>query len=214
MKKLITILVAIATLSVCSVSESKADFSAGLRLGFNASKMTGDGSSFYKMAPGFHIGPYFRVGIKEKYRIQLDVLFSTKGSVHDSPYLNGTTLTTEKYYNLPFYLDLPIMFNYKPIAGLYVEAGVQPSIALTQLNFSANTTSTFNKDGLKTVDFAPIVGLGYEFKKVSLGVRGAFGVTNINKSSYTTTYNGVAYTATNNNTNHNMTLMATFGFKF
>jgi len=209
MKKFITILIAAVTLSVCSVSESNALFSAGLRLGFNASKFTGyaPNGTAYQFAPGFHIGPYFRVALKEKYRVQIDVLFSTNGAVHKEYIPGSSTPSTESYYNLPFYINLPVMFNYKPIAGLYVEAGVQPSIALTELNFSANTTSNFNKSDLKTVDFAPIAGVGYEFKKVSLGIRGAFGVTNVHNS-------GGLYSYLNTSTNKNVTLMATFGFKF
>lgn len=200
MKKIILLLIAVATLSLFSISKSNAQFSAGLRVGFNASKYTGNVGA-NKFAPGMHIGVYFRVAIKTKYRIQADVLFSTKGSVTVGS-LNGSP---EKYYGIPFYIDVPIMFNYKPIAGLYVEAGVQPSFALTQLNFSANTSSQFSSpsaNNLKTVVFAPIVGLGYEFKKVSLGVRGTFGGTSVATYNYST-YNP-----------KNLTLMATFGFKF
>jgi hypothetical protein len=196
MKKLIIIMMAIATFAV--VSESKAQFSAGLRIGFNASKFVGDAGSAYKFAPGVHIGPYFRVGFKDKYRVQADILFSTKGGV--------STLGSEKFYNLPFYIDVPIMFNYKPVAGLYIEAGVQPSFAMTTLAFSTDAEAEFysnSQANLKTVDFAPVVGLGYEFKKVSLGLRGAFGVTNANNGITASTFS-----------QKNMTLMATFGFKF
>jgi hypothetical protein len=196
MKKIILMLIAIVTLSVFSISESNAQFSMGLRVGFNASKYTGLPGS--KFAPGIHIGPYFRLAVKEKYRIQADLLFSTKGQVHKDSLTGATEL--EKYYNMPFYLDIPIMFNYKPIAGLYIEAGVQPSILLTQLNFSTNTESKFNSAGLQTIDFAPIAGIGYELKKVSLGIRGSFGVTNVSS------FSGISPKT--------MSLMATFGFKF
>jgi hypothetical protein len=207
MKKFITILIAIATLSVCSVSESNAQFSAGLRLGFNASKFTGDYASSAKFVPGLHIGPYFRMAFKEKYRVQIDLLFSTKGAVYNGFASNGSI---QQNYFVPFYIDIPVMFNYKPIAGLYVEAGVQPSVALTQLTFSQNDPSKFTSPSaanLKSVVVAPIVGLGYEFKKVSLGMRAAFSGTNINSSSG---YSSLITTPVN----HNLTLMATFGFKF
>jgi hypothetical protein len=207
MKKVIIIMMAIATFAV--VSESKAQFSAGLRIGFNASKYTGDVAPDVKFAPGLHIGPYFRVAFKEKYRVQADVLFSTKGGVS-----NDTT--NGKTYDIPFYIDVPVMFNYKPIAGLYIEAGVQPSFALTTLGFGEQADAEFasaKNRNIKTVDFAPVVGLGYEFKKVSLGLRGAFGVTNLNKiTSYDTDGDGdddATYPSAKN-----MTLMATFGFKF
>ena len=199
MKKVIVIMIAIATFAI--VSESKAQFSAGLRIGFNASKYMGNLGTGSKFAPGLHIGPYFRVGFKEKYRVQADILFSTKGAV-------GTTSTafgTEKFYDIPFYIDVPVMFNYKPIAGLYIEAGVQPSFALTTLSFSSNSEAEFNSiadRGMKTLDFAPVVGLGYEFKKISLGLRGSFGVTNTNSIAASTF------------DRKNLTLMATFGFKF
>ncbi|HWZ22141.1 MAG TPA: porin family protein [Cytophagaceae bacterium] len=200
MKKIILLLVAVATLSICSISESNAQFSAGLRVGFNASKYTGNVGA-NRFVPGVHIGAYFRVAIKTKYRIQADVLFSTKGAVTVGS-LNGSP---EKYYGVPFYIDVPVMFNYKPVAGLYVEAGVQPSFALTQLNFSANTSSQFSSpsaNNLKAVMFSPITGVGYEFKKVSLGVRAAFAGT-----SYST-FNASTYNP------KTLTLMATFGFKF
>ena len=203
MKKIILFFTTITALSIFSISESNAQFSAGLRLGVNASNVFENGkiSSSSKFVPGLHIGPYFRMAFKEKYRVQIDLLFSTKGSVYKGT-LSGSP---EKYYGVPFYLDVPVMFNYKPVAGLYVEAGIQPSFALAQLNFSANTSSEVSSPSanyLKEVVFAPIVGLGYEFKKVSLGARSSFGGTNASSiSSY-------GYTA------KNFTMMATFGFKF
>ncbi|HSZ25962.1 MAG TPA: porin family protein [Cytophagaceae bacterium] len=204
MKKIFILIIAFVMAYLCSYSEMKAQFTGGIRLGFNASRFVGNNSTTSKFAPGFHIGAYFRVAIKTKYRIQADVLFSTKGGVYSQPYVSGTTISNENYYYVPFYVDIPVMFNYKPVAGLYIEAGVQPSIALTQLNFSSNTTSTFNKSGLKSLDFAPVAGLGYEFKKVSLGIRGAFGIMNINSNSTS---------ILSNTSTRNMTLMATFGFK-
>ncbi len=198
MKKIIFLLIAVVALSVTAVSETKAEFNVGIRLGFNASKFVGTNLP-YKFAPGFHLGPYFRVGIKEKYRISADLLFSTKGAVAKTE-IAGETYTN---YFIPFYIDVPILFNYKPVAGLYIEAGVQPSFALTTLNansFSDQTEFQSNEDaGIKTLDFAPIVGLGYEFKKVSLGLRGAYGVTNVSRFSFTAP--------------KNLSLMATFGFK-
>ncbi len=204
MKKIFLLCIAIASLALAT--ESNAQFSAGLRLGFNASKFSGTmpvTNEKLQFVPGVHIGPYFRMAFKEKYRVQTEVLFSTKGS----SYLGFQGLDTERYYNIPFYLDIPVLFNYNPVAGLYVEAGVQPSFALTQLNFSANTEAEFDKGNLKTFDFAPVVGVGYEFSKVSLGLRGAFGVTNIYPPVSLLLWN---YTPTNKN----VSLMATFGFKF
>jgi hypothetical protein len=207
MKKILTLLIAVATLSVCTVSESNAQFSAGLRLGVNASTFTGSDATGAKFVPGLHIGPYFRMAFKEKYRVQIDVLFSTKGAVYNTFALDGSA---QKDYIVPFYIDVPLMFNYKPIAGLYVEAGVQPSIALTELTFDKNDPSKFTSPsaaGYKSVIVSPIAGVGYEFKKVSLGMRAAFGGTSIAKPiSY--------YGYTSNNNVKNLTLMATFGFKF
>ncbi len=202
MKKILLILIAVVTLSVFSISKSNAQVkvNVGLRIGFNASKITGDYTAGNKFVPGLHIGPFVRVGFKDKYRISVDALFSTKGTSFSTPTLSGGT---EKYYYIPFYIDVPVLFNYKPIAGLYVEAGVQPSFAMTALSFSKNTESSFDKGNLKTLDFAPVVGLGYEFKKVSLGIRGIFGVTNVNDGISGALFN-----------QKNMTLMATFGFKF
>ncbi|HVD97134.1 MAG TPA: porin family protein [Cytophagaceae bacterium] len=196
MKKNLLFLTVAAILSVATIVQSEAQIvTGGLRLGFNASKVVGDFGANYNFVPGIHVGPYVRVAPREKYRIEADVLFSTKGASSDPT-------GSDRQYAIPFYLDIPVLFNYKPIAGLYFEAGVQPSFALTQMNFSQNSSNTtFDKTGLKTVDFAPVVGLGYEFKKASLGLRGAFGVTNINDFS--------GY----NPNQKNMTLMATFGFK-
>lgn len=186
---------------MCAINETMAQFSAGLRVGFNASNTYNSGGLDTKFVPGFHIGPYFRMSFKDKYRVQADVLFSTKGAAYKGT-LGGSP---EKYYFIPFYIDVPIMFNYKPVAGLYLEAGVQPSFALAQLDFSANTESEVNspsESDLKSVVFAPIIGVGYEFKKISLGMRSTFGGTSISTFN-TSTYNP-----------KNLTLMATFAFKF
>jgi hypothetical protein len=202
MKKNLAIIIAIIILSVCSITKSNAQFSAGLRLGFNASKYFGS-----RFIPGLHIGPYFRMAFKEKYRVQIDILFSTKGAVYnESGYYNnlkGSYDPDTKAYYAPFYIDIPLMFNYKPIAGLYFEAGVQPSIALTELSFGEDRYTkfiAFNDSGLKRIIIAPVGGVGYEFKKVSLGMRVVLGGT----KAFVYTYD----------TRKNLTLMATFGFKF
>ncbi len=189
MKKNLILFFAIIIASTSFVSESNAQFSAGLRLGFNASKYAGS-----RFMPGLHIGPYFRMAFKEKYRVQIDVLFSTKGGVYKGLYASGN-----KVYYAPFYIYIPLMFNYKSIAGLYLEAGVQPSIAFTELFFSAEDQQLkfipFSDTGLRRISIAPIVGAGYEFKKVSLGLRAA--IVGSSVFDY-----------------YNMTFMATFGFKF
>ena len=203
MKKNLLILMAVCTLFVTTISESNAQFSMGIRLGANASKYTGDFSADF--VPGLHIGPYFRVGFKDKYRVSADLLFSTKGGSNEYTTYNnlGVATGTSRAYQIPFYIDIPVLFNYKPIAGLYIEAGGQPSIALTAINYDPNEETEFDKGNLKTMDFAPVVGLGYEFKKVSLGLRGIFGVTNVNS------FSAFGF----NPTQKNLTLQATFGFK-
>lgn len=202
MKKILLIVIAVTALTVFSASESNAQvkFNMGLRIGFNASKYTGDFASSSKFVPGLHIGPWFRIALKDKYRVSVDALFSTKGQTINVPTVGGLV---EKTYDIPFYIDVPVLFNYKPIAGLYIEAGAQPSFALTALTFSKNTETNFDKTGLKSLDFAPVVGVGYEFKKVSLGLRGSFGVTNVNDGFAASLFS-----------QKNMSLMATFGFKF
>ncbi len=213
MKKNLIILFAIINVSTYFFFETKAQFSAGLRLGFNASKFTGPDAAGAKFVPGLHIGPYFRMAFKEKYRVQIDVLFSTKGAVYNYNFYGST----QRYYVIPFYIDVPVMFNYKPIAGLYVEAGVQPSVALTTLKFSTNDASTFTSpstSGYKFVVIAPIVGIGYEFKKASLGMRAAFSGSNIYNTTGADYSSSYSYVPAITTVMHNLTLMATFGFKF
>jgi len=178
------------------VSTSNAEFSAGLKIGLNGSKFRGDPE--LKFVPGIHIGPYFRVGILDKYRIQGEVLFSSKGSSFE---VTDPTTGSEKFYILPLYVDVPVFFNYKPIplVGLFVEAGVQTSINITTVAFSANTSTETQSDYMNRIDVAPLVGVGYEFKKASIGFRSIIGVTEA--------IAGVeGY--------KNLGFMLTFGFKF
>lgn len=216
MRKFFELSFSVFLLYAILISESKAQFSVGLRAGLNASKITGYGTAIYSISPGFHIGPYVRLALNKKIRLQTDVLFSTKGYVYKLAVtdINGNFAFNERLYKTPLYLDIPVMLNYKTIGGFYVEGGVQPSFVLTQLNFSKPTTNLNSKDKLlKTFDFAPIVGLGYEFKKVSLGIRGSMGVVNLYKdptkpSIYIQTGSTFKYNQ------KNLCLMATFGFKF
>ncbi len=158
---------------------AQSKFTMGFRLGFNETKIIGAFGPTSKFVPGFHVGPYFKVNFTKNHRMSLDILFSTKGASYTSQInyrFASTQFEYNKVYDVPLCIDLPILYNVKPIAGLYIEMGVQPSIILDILHY--NEKYNVEGYGINKMDVAALIGLGYEFKYISFGLRAAQGLAN------------------------------------
>ena len=126
---------------------------------------------------GFHAGGWANYAFTDKTALQLELLGSIQGGdiqYQDIPNpIDGTLMQPKGELRLP-YIIVPVLFQYKPIENLYVEAGPQLNI-LPKVNVkaflngeevddeqAADIITNRLKDA-KTIDVGLNIGAGYEF---------------------------------------------------
>ncbi len=143
--KRITLVVAILGLIFCTNATAQ-DFQFGVKAGLNISSLSGGSDLGYGSKPGFHAGVVAEIPFSDAILIQPEVLFSLQGSG------NGLTGLSNDF-NL-FYLSVPLAVKYNIWDELYIEAGPQLGVQLS------NNLDDFALDG-NAFDIGFVVGAGY-----------------------------------------------------
>ena len=148
MKKII--LSAIAVLAFGLTNAQGVKF--GAKAGLNVTTITG-GEFSASSKVGFHVGGLVEFKLTDKFAVQPELLFSTKGAKSDF-----FGFTSEE--NLS-YIDLPIMVKYFVMEGLSIEAGPQVSF-LMSAKAKVDGVSFDSKPLYNSTDFGFNIGAGYE----------------------------------------------------
>lgn len=187
MKKLFFFtLIMLVAVSVSSNAQTK----FGLKAGINIANVTGDlEGSDSRMAPYF--GVFANFALSEKVVFQPELLYSMKGD-KDSYTENyeGVNVNVEKVAKFD-YLDIPLMFKFKPGGGFNLLAGPQIGLLLSakiKTEASAQGISASEeediKEYMKGVDFGLGFGLGYEFDfGLGIDARYNLGLSNVSDES-------------------------------
>lgn len=148
MKK--NILIACIALFGLSKINAQSNIRVGAKAGLNISTLEGDTSLSFDAKPGFHFGGVVEIPFTDAIMIQPEALLSLQGS--------GGFFED----NLNFwYLNIPVMGKYNIWDALYIEAGPQVSLLLSD-NLGNNLFGTgVNYDATNAVDFGFGVGAGY-----------------------------------------------------
>ncbi len=180
------------------VKQKKVSLSLGITAGANMSALIGVTTSDPSMGlkPGFTGGAVFQIRFIPRNNrsgaetgwmaIQPEVRFTMQGGKNAQTSLNLS------------YLSIPVMVQFYPTKGLYVEAGPVVNI---NLGHSPNELQLAGKQyeitGLKAHDVMMGVGVGYLFDfGLGLGIRYNHGVLALNKSLPMRSYSiqaGVTY---------------------
>ena len=153
------------------------DIKLGLKGGANLYDASGtafkDGFNF-----GYQVGAFLELMATKKYGIQPEVLFSEStvrpGNDFSSLY-NDLTVTGLTKIKLK-YLNIPILFNYKPIPFLTLQLGPQFGILMSQTqSLKDNTLDAFKKGDLSVVGGAQL-----KILKFRIYGRYAVGTKNLN----------------------------------
>ena len=115
--------------------------------------------------PGFHIGAMYRTRISNSFFFTSGAQFSQKGASFAGIF--DFTLN---------YIDIPILFVYQkdPERGFFADFGLYAAALI-----SADSEGEDIKDGFKSADFGLMLGAGYDFGKIMVGIRGGIGFPNI-----------------------------------
>lgn len=141
------------------------NISGGIKAGANFTNFTGgDFSGLGKKAMvGFHAGGYLNFGLGP-VAIQPELLVSTAGAKFED--VNEEVKLT--------YVSIPVMVQFKPGGGFYVEAGPQFGFKISE-DVKNSTIEDFAKD----LDLGVGAGLGYTFGKIGIGGRYIVGLSKV-----------------------------------
>jgi len=167
-------------LGLLSSQESMAQIRgrAGVKGGLNASNLYVDNVSDENARLGFHLGLYGQPVSSETFALQLELLYSTRGTKtqYDAP------IDQSIQYNLN-YLDLPVLAVFKLGDAVEIHAGGYASY-LVQANIDyegdlANGSDEIDRDNLKSYDYGLVGGVGVNFGAIQVGARYNYGLVKL-----------------------------------
>ncbi len=151
---------------------------AGIKGGLNVSNLYIDDVNDENARYGFNVGFFGEVISGDAAALQLELLYSTKGS---RAYYDGV-FDQEVKYNLN-YLDLPVLAVIKLGETAEIHLGGYASYLL-QANIEYNGdwgsgNQEVNKDRLNSFDYGLTGGVGFNFGPVQIGARYNYGLAKI-----------------------------------
>lgn len=152
---------------------------AGVKGGLNVSNLYIDDVHDENARYGFNVGLYGQLLSSDRFALQPELLYSTKGS--KAFYDNGIATQTIKY-NLN-YLDVPVLAVFKLGNSAEIHIGGYASYLLsanvTYDGDFANGSEEIDKDQLKSYDYGVAGGFGLNFGPAQVGVRYNYGLVKI-----------------------------------
>jgi hypothetical protein len=171
---LFALLVGMSNQSLVAQSMGK----AGIKGGFNASKIYIDNTIDGNALIGFHAGVYGQFLSSKIFAIQPELLFSTKG--YKAQYTEPANQEIKYKLN---YLDLPVLAVIKLGDAGEIHLGGYASYLLSAtISYDPNLTTGINKiskDDLKSYDYGLSGGLGINFGNFQIGARYNFGLVSL-----------------------------------
>ena len=206
MKKIILIIATVTVITNSYAQENITDFRDklmfGLKIGANYSNVYDARGEAFVASPklGLAAGAFLAIPIGPYLGIQPEVLFSQKGFQATGTLLGST-------YNLTrttSYIDVPLLFSFKPSEFLNLVAGPQYSYLVKQNDVFANATTSidtekeFQNDNVRKNTFCFLGGLDLTIKHFVLGARVGWDIQNNNGDGTSTTprYKNVWYQGT------------------
>ena len=130
--------------------------SVGIKGGGNITTVSGLENIQADYNFGWQAGAFVNIPVNEKFSIQPEVLYNTRGAVlsSDEPIIGDKVEEANWKLN---YISVPVMFQYNATPKFYVEAGPQFSYMLLSKFKSNSLTTNDNSDDLNKFDFLPVL---------------------------------------------------------
>ncbi len=188
--KFLTIMAIAGFISLLSADFAFAQSSAraGIKGGLNVSNLYVDEVTDENARYGFNVGFFGQVLSSDVAALQLELLYSTKGSRN---FYDGA-FDQEIKYNLN-YLDLPVLAVFKLGKAAEIHVGGYASYLLNaNISYSGvfNGTDEVKKDDLKSFDYGLVGGVGFNFGAFQIGARYNYGLAKIADSNIAETFIG------------------------
>lgn len=163
----------------------------GIKGGLNLASMSIDDADDSNIIPGFHAGVWGELMLSEKFALQPEVHFSTKGvkATYDSDFLNFDIANGETTLNLS-YIDIPVYFVFNlaedfnfhlgPYFGILVNSKYESDNEI--LNFiDIEDADDIDREEFNTLDYGVSGGLGFELEPFIFGFNYNIGLNPVAK---------------------------------
>lgn len=161
MKKTFLLLAVLVLIS----SQANAQWSIGGKVGVNWSNIDYPGSTKNPSSlTGINIGAITSYQINEKFDIQGELLYSSRGYKEKNFVLDAEDASPKDLTSRYHYIDIPIVIKYSFLSDFNIYAGPQVGITLSNINkVDKERQKDFENKDLQTFDVGLVGGIGYEF---------------------------------------------------
>lgn len=171
------IMIITSLILIFSVNIQAGNFSEiGLKIGYNSSKFIGKdipGKGVSNL-PGFALGAFVSYNFNNKFSIQPELLFTTKGS-------RINTIGDINLYNFFIYLEMPILAKMRFLSGGKIQPNIFCGPGLSIKTIAINDVGVL--EDINGFDCGFIVGAGIEYQRLSIDLRYEIGMVNFDKSA-------------------------------
>jgi hypothetical protein len=178
----------IAVVTNIMVFTAAAQLGGGLKAGLNISKEKYSNTSVYTTSSHtfYCFGVYGTYDIGPNIGLEADILYSKEGT--EESYMSGSSkINGVVTHNR---LNIPVLFQYKALSGLYLETGPQAGLKLSVKGKYTDGVTTKNYDFTSNTNpllFSWCFGAGYKFSKnipgLGINLSYALGLNNLNKGT-------------------------------
>lgn len=163
------------------ISSSAQSLHAGLKLGTDLHKT--DGQSFKdEFSFGYHVGAFAEINLTGKLNFQPEVYYSQSEAKTATDFSSVYGVNNIKKVKLS-YLNIPILFNIKPVPMLALQLGPQFGV---KLNKNKNLAQN-GKDAFKSGDVGAVAGVQLSFTKIKIYGRYILGLNDVNNTGASNT---------------------------
>ena len=154
-------------------------FSGGFILGVSGSQVDGDEQGGFKK-PGILAGSFVKLNFNEKISLNIELYYIAKGAVLNEEYPDGAVYQIFK--TKLHYIEMPVLFCYKPIKQLSLSAGAAPSYLFKEKLFGNGAEISKELYEMNNFDLGVMGQLEFIFSdKFSVGIRYSYSMLSIRK---------------------------------
>ncbi len=180
----------LSTSAQSSYSDTRSDLKMGIKAGFNLANIYDEESENYDAGPkfGFVGGVFIAIPIGQYLGFHPEVLFSQKGCRADGTYMG----IDYEYTRTSNFIDVPLLFAFKPSALITLVAGPQYSYLLSQKDvvktgsFTEEQEAEFENDNLRRNTLCFIGGIDFNVNSLTIGTRAGWDLLDNNGDGTTT----------------------------
>jgi hypothetical protein len=183
MKKLFVVLV-ISAIAILTSEHAHAQFDLGLKIGYNASKLSTDLDSIKSsMNSGFHIGAFARIG--KRVHLQPEFYYTLSGATFENLGLN--TVNDWKQKVTVGTLDIPVLIGFNIIQSKVLkwrimvgpEASFLVNSKIEDVSVVGTVTGPIEKSDLRTTNWYLQAGTGIDVLFLTLDIRYQTGLNSL-----------------------------------